>query len=69
MSKLTKLTCTTCGEKVYCISGVSAIWDRGYWWHTKCCSFFYDKGEAFVSFPSDGLLAPPSIMQSESPTP
>ena len=62
MAKPVRMQCTTCDEHVYAISGVSAIWDRGYWWHAKCCSFFYDKGQAFVSFPSNGLLAPESIL-------
>jgi len=56
------MECDHCGEQVLAVSGVSAIWDRGFWWHTSCCRFFFDKGEAFVSFPSDGKLIPRTIV-------
>jgi hypothetical protein len=56
------MECSHCGEQVIPIDGVSAIWDRGYWWHTSCCSFFYNNGQPFVSFPSEGQLIPRTIM-------
>lgn len=57
-----RMECNKCGEQVLPVSGVSAIWDRGYWWHTSCCRLFFDNGHAFVSFPSGGKLIPRTII-------
>ena len=55
--------CSTCNEHVIPIDGVSAIWDRGYWWHASCCSFVFVDGKPYVDFPSNGLLIPNTIIK------
>lgn len=57
------MKCETCGEIVIPVEGVTAIFSRGLWWHTKCCDFdFIDGRPNLTKFPSKGKLIPKSIL-------
>jgi len=63
MSNLLKLTCDTCNEKVIPIEGVTSIFRRNIWWHTKCCDFDFINGQVeLTEFPSKGMLIPNTIL-------
>jgi ribosomal protein L37AE/L43A len=59
-----KFVCETCGREVVPVEGVSAVWERGYWWCAHCVSFEYVDGSTVVKFPSAGKLLPNSIMST-----
>lgn len=50
--------CSECKEYINIIDGVTAIWQRGYWWCTKHVEFQYDN---IVAFPSRGMMIPRTI--------
>lgn len=57
-----KMQCSKCGEMVIPVEGVSAIYDRGYWWHAGCCQIFGEDGVPRVCFPSTGKLLRSTIL-------
>lgn len=63
--KISQLTCNTCNETIILVEGVTAIFSRGYWWHTKCCDFDFEDGKPIVEFLSKGKLIPESILHWE----
>ena len=58
--------CSTCNEHVIPVDGVSAIWDRGYWWHASCCSVVFVNGKPHVDFPSNGQLISFTLMTASN---
>lgn len=53
------LTCDTCDDVVIPIEGITAIFRRDIWWHTKCCDFEFVNGQPeLTEFPSKGKLIP-----------
>jgi len=56
--------CATCGRTVIPGDGVTAIYDRGYYWCCHCVQIDHWKdGVPVVAFPSVGKLIPAVIMQ------
>lgn len=63
MNNLLKLICDTYDEIVIPIEGVTAIFRRDIWWHTKCCDFDFINGQIeLTKFPSEGQLRPDTIL-------
>lgn len=58
-----RMQCSKCSEMVLPVEGVSAIWDREYWWHAGCCQVSWEDGKPRVCFPSTGKLLPFTILQ------
>lgn len=62
-----KLYCSDCQQWIRPVEGVTALFDRGYWWCAKCCRIAYwSKGRAVIDFPSPGKLVPETIMRNKS---
>ena len=50
------------GHEVIPVEGVTALFQRGYWWCAHHAKIDYLKGKALVDFPSPGKLSPKTIM-------
>lgn len=56
------MTCDSCGKRVRA-PGPFAVFSRGYWWHTTCCTLeLVGIKHRLVAFPSGGKLKPETIM-------
>ena len=64
-----RMYCADCNEWIIPVDGVTAIYDRGYWWCAKHVDMAYWKdGKPVVSFPSRGQLSPRTIMMQDDNT-
>lgn len=58
--------CDECQDWINVVDGVTAIYDRGYWWcakHVKIHS--WKNGKPIIDFPSPGKLTPGTILHCE----
>lgn len=61
-----KWACSTCDREIIPVEGVTATWQRGYWWCAHCVNLIgYENGEPIVAFPSRGKLIPSTIMTED----
>ena len=61
---MTALHCTTCGREFRTLTP-ELITARGCVWHRPCANVdAYSDGEEYVDFPSDGMLAPSTIIST-----
>jgi len=60
------MICSTCGEDVIPVEGVTALFQRGYWWHARCATVEFVNGEPTVQYPSNGMLLPKTIIHEET---
>jgi hypothetical protein len=58
--------CDKCERQIIPVDGVTAIFDRGYWWCARCVQIsHWDNGIPVVAFPSIGKLIPATIMSQD----
>lgn len=58
-----QLYCNECQKWITPVEGVTAIWQRGYWWCAKHAEIWYwVDGEPIVGFPSKGKLVRQTLL-------
>lgn len=61
-----QMWCDQCEKWITIVDGVTAIYDRDYWWCAKHVEIFkWVDGKPIVFFPSPGKLIPGTILYCE----